>query len=113
MRDRTRPEGDVDVRVELEEPLPLGLGVAAADDDHLLGLALLQRRGLGEVRGEALVGLLADRARVEDEDVRLVLRHRLPEAERLEHALDPLRVVGVHLAPEGRDVVPLHRPGEC
>jgi hypothetical protein len=62
------------------------------------------------VRGEALVGLLAHGARVEDDHVRLVLRRRLAEAERLEHALDPLRVVGVHLAAERRDEVPAHRP---
>ena len=37
-------------------------------------------------------------------------RRRLAEAELLEHALDPLGVVGVHLAPERRDVVALHRP---
>ena len=34
---------------------------------------------------------------------------RLAEPERLEHALDPLRVVRVHLAAERRDVVPTHR----
>ena len=113
VRDRAGPEGDVDVRVQLEEPLPLRLGVAAADGDHLLGLARLEGRGLREVRGEALVGLLADRARVEDEDVRLVLRHRLAEPERLEHALDPLRVVGVHLAPESRDVIALQGRGNA
>jgi hypothetical protein len=61
------------------------------------------------VRGEALVGLLPDRAGVEDDHVRLDLGNRLPEAEVLEHALDPLRVVGVHLATEGRDVVAPHR----
>jgi hypothetical protein len=60
------------------------------------------------VRREALIRLLADRARVEDEHVRLVLVDGLAEAKRLEHALDPLRIVGVHLAAEGRDVVPAH-----
>ena len=33
---------------------------------------------------------------------------RLAEPDRLEHALDPLRVVGVHLAAERGDEVPLH-----
>ena len=108
VRDRARPEGDVHVRVEREQPLALRLGVAAADGDHLLRLALLQRARLGEVRGEALVGLLADRAGVEDEHVGLVLLPRLAEPELLEHALDPLRVVGVHLAAERRDVVAAH-----
>ena len=35
---------------------------------------------------------------------------RLAVAERLEHALHPLRVVLVHLAPEGGQVVRLHNP---
>src|SRR5581483_6632553 len=53
--------------------------------------------------------LLADRARVEDDDVRLVLRAGLAEAELLEHALDALAVVRVHLAPERRDEIAAHR----
>ena len=108
MRDRPRPEGDVDVRVEVEEPLALRLCVAAADGDHLLRIGELEHLRVAEVRGEALVRLLPDRARVEDEHVRLLLRNGLPQSELLEHAFDPLRVVGVHLAPERRDVVALH-----
>jgi hypothetical protein len=110
VRDRARAEGDVDLRVELEDPLLLGLGVAAADRDHEVGVAPLARAGVAEVRGELRVRLLSDRARVEDEHVGVLLPWRLTEPERLQHALDPLRVVGVHLAAERRDVVPLHRP---
>ena len=33
------PERDVDERIEVEEPLALRLRVAAADGDHLLGVA--------------------------------------------------------------------------
>ena len=112
VRDRPRAEGDVDERVEIEDPLPLRLRIAAADGDHALRVAILQRFRLREVRREPLVGLLADRARVEDDDVRLVLRDRLAEPDRLEHALDPLRVVRVHLAAERRHEVPLHG-GQC
>ena len=108
MRDRAWAEGDVDVRVELEDPLALRLRVAAADGDHALGVGSLQRRRLREMGGEALVGLLAHRAGVEDDHVGLLLRDRLAQPERLEQALDPLRVVGVHLAPECGDVVALH-----
>jgi hypothetical protein len=108
VRDRAGPEGDVDVRVEVEDPLALRLGVAAADRDHLLRVALLERRGLREVRREALVGLLADGAGVEDEDVRLLLSGGLAEPQRLQHALDALGVVRVHLTPERRDEIPLH-----
>jgi hypothetical protein len=109
VRDRPRPEGDVDVRVELEQPLTLCLRVAATHRDHLLGIAFLQGARLSEVRGEALVGLLPDRAGVEDEHIRFVLSGGLPEPELLQHALDPLRIVGVHLAPEGGDEVAAHR----
>src|SRR6476469_4528332 len=110
VRDRAGPEGHVDVRIEREQPLSLRLGVAAADRDHLVGLALLDRPCLGEVRGKALVGLLPDRAGVEDEHVGLGLVARLAEPQLLEHALDPLGVVGVHLAAESRDVVAAHLP---
>ena len=88
--------------------LALGLGVTPADGDHLLRVGELQHLGVPEVRGEALIGLLADRAGVEDDHVRVRLRDRLPQSELLEHALDPLRVVGVHLAAERGDVVAAH-----
>src|SRR5438128_8392504 len=110
MRNRSRAERDVDVRVELEESLALRFRVAAADGDHLVRIAPLDGRGLCEVRRELLVGLLANRAGVEDEDVSLVLRGRLTQPELFEHALDPLAVMSVHLAAEGRDVVPAHGP---
>ena len=105
VRDRPRPERDVDLRVEREQPVALRLGVAAADGDHGVGPLPLLRCGVAEVRGELRVGLLADRARVEDEHVGLVAARRLAETELLEHALDPLRVVRVHLAAEGGDEV--------
>ena len=108
MRDRAGAERDVDVGVELEDPLALRLGVAAADGDHAVGVVALARRGVAEVRGELRVGLLADRAGVEDDDVGLGGGRRLAEAELLEQALDPLRVVSVHLAAEGGDVVAAH-----
>ena len=108
MRDRAWSEGDVDERVELEDPLPLRLGVAATDGDDEVWPLALPRAGLAEVGRELRVWLLADRAGVEDDDVGVVPGGRLAEAERLEEALDALRVVRVHLAPEGRDEVPLH-----
>ena len=109
MGDRAGPEGDVDVGIELEDPLALGLGEAAADGDHALGVSPLLRRGVAEIGRELRVGLLADGARVEDDDIRFLGAGRLAEAELLEHALDPLGVVSVHLASEGRDVVAPHR----
>src|SRR5439155_17075205 len=110
VRDRAGPEGDVDIGVELEETLSLRLGVAPADGDHLAGIVLLQCRRLRQAGSELQVGLLADRARVEDEDVRRVLRRRLAEPQLFEHALDPLAVMSVHLAAERGDVIPPHGP---
>ena len=109
VRDRARAEGDVDERVSLEDPLSLRLCVAAADGDDDVGSRALQRARVAEVGGEPRVRLLADRAGVEDDHVGLVGSDRLAEPERLEHALDALRVVRVHLAAERRDVVPTHR----
>ena len=109
--DRARAECNVHLRIKLEDPLALRLGIAPTHGDHGVRIALLARPRLREVRGEPLVGLLADRARVEDEHVRFVRRGRLAEAELLEHALDPLGVVSVHLAAEGRDVVALVHMG--
>ena len=108
MRDGAGPEGHVDERVEVEQALPLGLRVAAADRDDALRIALFQRAGLGEMRREALIRLLTDRARVEDHHVRLLLGRRLAEPELLEHALDALGVVRVHLAAERGHVVAAH-----
>ena len=109
MRDRAGAERDVDLGVELEDALALRLGVAAADGDHAVGIAALAGDRVAEVRGELRVGLLADRAGVEDDDVGVVGRRRLAEPELLEQALDPLGVVGVHLAAERGDVVAAHR----
>jgi len=38
------------------------------------------------------------------------LRSRLSQPELFEHALDPLRIMGVHLAAERGDVVAAHGP---
>ena len=72
MRDRPRPERDVDKGIELEDPLALCLRVASADGDHEIGVTPLPRRCLAEVSGELRVRLLADRARVEHENVGVV-----------------------------------------
>ena len=72
VRDRAGPERDVDVGVELEDALALRLGVAAADGDHAVGVVALAGDRLAEIGGELRVGLLADRAGVEDDDVGVV-----------------------------------------
>ena len=73
----------------------------------LCGRFALQPLGLSEVCDEAAVGRLPDRARVEQDQVRLPALRRLAVAERLEHAPHPLGVVLVHLAAEGGEVVVL------
>src|SRR2546421_221299 len=108
MPDRSRSEGDVDERVLLEDSLALRLGIAAAHGDHRLGPSALERGGVAEMRGQPLVGLLPDRAGVEDDDVGLLLRLRLAQAQVFEQSLDALRVMGIHLAAEGRDEVAPH-----
>ena len=105
--DLARAEGDVDEREALEDLVLDRLRPAAADPDdpgRVLGLEPLR---LAEVGDEAVVGRLADRAGVEQDQVGLGALRGRPVAERLEHPPHPLGVVGVHLAPEGRHVIPL------
>src|ERR671935_59068 len=77
--------------------------------------ARLDALGLMQMRDEAAVGRLADRARVEEDEVGVLALGSLGVAERLEHALHALGVVLVHLTPEGGDVEALgvrHRPAQ-
>jgi hypothetical protein len=97
MWDRPGSERNVDERIQLEDALALRFGIAAADGDHEIGPLSFSCSRVAQIRRKPCVGLLANRARVEHDDIRLVTRHGLTEAERLEHALDPLRVVSVHL----------------
>ena len=62
-------EHDVDVRRPLAHELAVLLGQAAADRDLQLGPALLQRLQPAEVPVELVVGVLADAAGVEHDDV--------------------------------------------
>ena len=91
--DLTGSEGDVHER-ELREDLVLHrLGPAAADADDALGILALQPLRLAEVGSELVVGLLADRAGVEEDEIGLAAGGRLAVAQRLEHPLHALRVV--------------------
>ena len=78
-------EGDVDEREALEHLLLDRLRPAAADADDPLGLFALQALGLAEVRDEAAVGRLADRAGVEQDQVGLA-RARAPRCSRATRA---------------------------
>src|SRR5437764_14720168 len=102
-------ERDVHEREPGEHILLDRLRPAAADAHHDLGAIALDALGLPQVGDEPVIRLLADRAGVEQDQIRLLATRRLAVAERLEHPLHPLGVVLVHLAAEGGDVVALHR----
>ena len=109
MGNRPGPEGNIDERIELEDPLVLRLGITAAHRHNEVGITPLPGSGITKIGGQLLIGLLPNRACVEDHDVggrRIV---DLAKTERFEHALDPLRVVRVHLTTERGDVVSTHR----
>src|SRR2546430_1730907 len=95
----------VDERKALEDLVLERLRPAPAHADHALGLLALEPARLTEVRGQAAVGRLADRAGVEEDQVGLLALGRFPVTERLEHPLHVLGVVLVHLAAERGDVV--------
>jgi hypothetical protein len=103
--DLARAEGHVDEGELLEDALLHRLRPAAADPDHPRRVLDLEPLRFTEVAHQPVVGLLADRAGVEQDQVGPVARGSLPVAERLEHALHALGVVLVHLAPERREVV--------
>ena len=98
--DVVRAEDGVDVRRPLEEQLAVLLGQAAADRDLQLGPSLLDRLQMPEVPVELVVGVLADAAGVEDDNVGLVQVLGAGHAVCGQHRGDALGVVFVHLAPE-------------
>ncbi len=98
-------ERHVDERELLEDPLLDRLRPAAAHAHHAGRVLGLQALGLAEVAHHPGVRLLADRAGVEEDQVGAGAVLDLGVAERVEHALHALRVVLVHLAPEGGEVV--------
>ena len=94
------PEGDVDEGEALEDLVLDRLRPAAADADDPLRPLRLEPLRLAEVGQEAAVGVLADRAGVEEDQVGVFASGRLGVAERAEHPLHALGVVLVHLATE-------------
>ena len=89
----------------LEHLVLHGLRPAAAHPHDALGLFGLEALRLPEVGDEPVVGGLANRAGVEQDQVGLVAGLAFLVAQRVEHPLHALGVVLVHLAPEGCDVV--------
>ena len=105
------PECHVHEWKALEHLLLDRLRPAPPDADRLIRAFQLQPFGFPQVRDEAAVGRLADRARVEQDQVGLRALGRLVIAQRLQHALHPLGVVLVHLTAERRHVVALLQRG--
>ena len=101
-------EGDVDEGESGEHLILDRLCPAAADADGPRGIFCLEALGMAEVSHEAIVGLLPNRAGVEQDQVRLVLTIGLVIAQRVQHPLHPLGVVLVHLTAERGQVVALH-----
>src|SRR5947209_1134417 len=105
-------ERDVDEGKPREHLVLDRLRPAAADADDPGWILGLQTLGVPEVRDEAIIRLLTDRARVEQDQVRAVLRLGLGVAEGFEHSLHAFGVVLVHLTAERGDVVTLHLAGQ-
>jgi len=110
-------EDDVDPGGSADDGLAVLLGQAAAHGDLHLRVAQLGWAELAEVAVELVVRVLPDRAGVEDDDIGHLgpILHRgdidIPSA--FEHAAEPLRVVDVHLAPEGADLIASHRSAQA
>ena len=96
-------EDDVDVAGPLLDELPVLLGQAAADGDLHFGPPALERLEVAEVPVEFVVGVLPDAAGVEHDEIGLVGGAGRLHALLREQPGQALRVVLVHLAPEGPD----------
>ena len=102
-RDVVRPDEEVDLGRTVEDGAALELGHAApdADDELAAVLDLLQPAQRVE---QLLRGLLAHRARIDEDEVRVRRARRAPMAFGQQQPRDLLGVVHVHLAAERLDV---------
>ena len=105
MRQVVGAEHHVDVAGPGEHLVAILLGEAAPHRDLQIGPAVLERLERSEVAVELLIGVLADAARVEDDDVGVFETGRRFHAVGRQHAGNPLGIVLVHLAPVGADEV--------
>ena len=108
---RTNKSTIMPVSYPLLDEVAVLLGHAAPHRDLHALVAILARLQVTERAVELVVGVLADAAGVEHDDVGGVLRRGRDEAVGLEEAGDALGVVLVHLAPEGPDEVALAGSG--
>ena len=106
-----RAQDEVEIRHALQGPLPFLLGHAAAEADEQIRVAPLEEAVFAQARVDLLLGLVADAARVEEDDVRPVGLMGGEDALLHELAGHALAVQLVHLASPGLDVEPARRPG--
>jgi len=85
----------------LEERFSPALRQASGDHDEPIRPFLLQSAGEAQVSGQSRIRFFADRARVVDQQIGGLRRRGGLHVHALEKARDALRVVVVHLAPEG------------
>ena len=103
-----RAQRPVHVGEAPEEVLLLRLRQAAGDQHDAARVLAFQTGGPAQVTGQSIVRALAHRARVVHEHVRRVRLVHLTQAVGLQREADALRVVLVHLAAEGPQVVGAH-----
>jgi hypothetical protein len=93
-------DDQVDVLDPLEELLALLLSDTPRHGDHDVRPALLEGRELADLAPKLLLGLLADAARVEHDEVRGLELVGLRPAVAREDLLHPVGIMDVHLAAE-------------
>jgi hypothetical protein len=103
-RDGRRAEHEIDVRRALLDDALLELRHAPHDTDNHVRPARLERAQLAELREHLVLGLLPDRARVDEDEVGVGLAVGQLVAVSSQQAGHPLRVVLVHLTAVGDDV---------
>jgi hypothetical protein len=106
-------EHHVDPGRSLHDRVAVLLGQAAADGDLHAGMAVLDGPQVAEVSVQAVVGVLPDRARVEDDDVGRVALVGAGVAGVLEEPGEPFGVVHVHLAPVRANLIGTGGGVEC
>ena len=96
-------DGEGEPGDEAEDVGAEAVGHAAGEADDERGAVAAGGAEHAELADRLLLGLLADGAGVDEDDVRLVLRRGLGEARGAEPARQEVRVADVHLAAVGMD----------
>ena len=103
-------DDEIDRRHALQQPLAFLLRDAAGDADDESRAPRFDEREPPDLAPELLLGLLAHAAGVQEHEIRALEIGLLDPARRAQHLPDSLRIVLVHLAPEGDDGKAGHAP---